>query len=521
MKITSKKMFKRLLAGLLVCVLVAVPIAPSKASESEPTSYTVQFKDVANVLICNKKAATGAITLTYTVESVNTTDGTNGLVATTVPEKAVPYQNNEGSMKHFGTNTIMKQGETYSIKMQVNPATDTNKGLFESVSPSTVNISDFTYQWAGNGSKASQYFGIYMAPTTSAKLVNVTCVDEEGNDLGIQSNSNAVVITEKDIEYTTKLSFHDYKIVRVGSNTTLAGTALPSTVTTETTALTTAVDSLDGVLFTGLFTYSQVGHRIQEVRIGGHGSDFGLGLSVFLASEGVIRFYNHYTDKMSDFAVAGAVTGQPIKIGIGFTRLNDTDWVMEYYVDGEVIGFSSCSLTDGHYFGNYIYFYPLDVTVESVEDYNSIQDQKAESYNLGDDPETHPYLVSGDCTVTDAKGQPLQLSVANPVLEKPGDYTIVTTVGSLQYQKKVFLYQVGNVDLDESNKCNQNDLDTLKKMLNARGKDYPVASAADYAADLNNDEIVGSKDLQLLTDIVENGVELDTVKKKYHVPALT
>ena len=512
MKITSKKMFKRLLAGLMACVLAAVPITPSKASENEPTNYTVKFNDIANIFICNKEAATGPVTLTYTVESVTTSGANNGVVATKSPSLATPYSS--GSMKyHPSINQMMQENGTYSITMDI--TSDTKKVQF-SVSEGTT--TPYLPYGAGEGSEESQYFGIYMAATTSAKLVNVTCVDSTGKDLGIRANNNSVLITNKDINYTTNLSFHDYNIVRVGSDTTLAGTKLGTTVTGQTNALTTAVDSLDGVLFTGKFTYSEVGHCVQEVRIGGHGADFGLGLSVFLASEGVIRFFNHYNNKYSDFSVAGAVTGQAIEIGVGFTRLNDTDWVMEYYVDGEVIGFSSCSLTNGHYFGNCIYFYPLDMTVASVERDNSIREQKAESYDLADGP----YLVSGDSSVIDATGQEvLKTPSVNPTLTKPGDYTIETTVGSFKYRKEISLYQVGNVDMDTANQCNANDLNTLKKMLNASNKDYSVADAADYAADLNNDEKVGNKDLELLTDIVEGSKSLTDVVKKYHVPALT
>ena len=519
MKNTSKKMFQRLLAGLMICVLAIVPIAPSQASENQPTSYTIQFKDVANVFICNKQAAKGPITLTYTVESASGSIGNNGIVATTVPGDSDPYTGTKGSFRYYRHNQMLQKG-TYSLELSLMPNNTSYRIAFSNVEDNgaTITLPSGDHNWDdAQGSPDYQYYGIYISETTSAKLVNVTCVDAEGNDLGIQANNSAVVITDRKIEYTTKLSFHDYRIVRVGSDTTNAGEELKSQVVGQTTAMTTAVNSLDGVLFTGLFTFSEVGHCVQEVRIGGHGNDFGLGLSVFLSSEGVIRFFNHYTNKMSDFAVANAITEQEIEIGIGFTQLNDTDWVLEYYVDGEVIGFSSCSLTNKHYFGNFIYFYPLDVKVKSVEDYNSTKEVNAESYDLADGP----YLVAGNSVVTDNKGATVQLNAANPVLTKSGDYTILTTVGSFQYQKKVLLYEVGNVDLDADNQCNQSDLNALKEKLELHGKDYAITNASDYAADLNNDEKVGKRDLELLTDIVEKGVALSSVVKKYHVPALT
>lgn len=56
-------------------------------------------------------------------------------------------------------------------------------------------------RWIGVYSAAdSKCFGIYVAPATTAKLVNVTCVDAEGNDLGLQANNAGITITKNVIE---------------------------------------------------------------------------------------------------------------------------------------------------------------------------------------------------------------------------------------------------------------------------------------------------------------------------------
>ena len=195
MKNKSKNIFKRFLAALMVCALAMVPITPSEASENEPVSYTVEFNNVTDGFFCNATPSDGPVYLKYTVESASTGVGNNGMVATTIPTAQYPYVGSQGAMKfNASVNQVLQEGETYSIEMKVYPD-GTYKTLFTFNEEETT-ASTAWAGWSGNGSLDSKYFGIYVAPTTTAKLVNVTCVDAEGNDLGLQANNAGIKITK-------------------------------------------------------------------------------------------------------------------------------------------------------------------------------------------------------------------------------------------------------------------------------------------------------------------------------------
>ena len=210
MKNVSKKILKRMLACFMVCALAMVPITPSKASENEPASYTVEFNNASSVYICNKKAATGPIILTYTVESASGTIGNNGIVATTVPEESDPYTGTKGSFRYYRHNQMLQEG-TYSLQLSLMPDTAPRYRIdFLNMEGEGINkpLPAGDHNWDdAEGSPVYEYYGIYIAETASAKLVNVTCVDAEGNDLELQSNNSAVVITKNGAQEELSVAF--------------------------------------------------------------------------------------------------------------------------------------------------------------------------------------------------------------------------------------------------------------------------------------------------------------------------
>ncbi len=127
------------------------------------------------------------------------------------------------------------------------------------------------------------------------------------------------------------------------------------------------------------------------------------------------------------------------------------------------------------------------------------------------------YLVTGDATVTKNGAV---YTVTNNQISEPGDYTIVTTVASTahRYTQVVSLYILGDVDLNGT-AGEQADLDALQGMVTKIP--YDTTTAAEYAADLDNDGTVDKKDLELLESVVGDADKLTTVLKQYHVPALT
>ena len=126
------------------------------------------------------------------------------------------------------------------------------------------------------------------------------------------------------------------------------------------------------------------------------------------------------------------------------------------------------------------------------------------------------YLVSGNCTVTDSKGNEVILDADNPVLTDPDDYTIVTTTEDTVYSQVVSLYLLGDVNLD--GKAGQ-AADHVALVALTQGK--ALSSAAEHAADLDNDETISATDVDLMNDIVVGTIQLKEVESKYHVPAVT
>ena len=215
MKWKSKKTWRACFAFFMVLCLTwlnigqYLPANKALASDNNVKSYTVEFDNVTNGFFCNETAATGPITLTYTVESLTTTSGKNGMVATTTPEEEYPYHSTRGSLKYYNYNQMLQEGGTYSIQMEVNQEAGTNfKGLFTDVNDGTIKIPGSGHAWDdAQGNEACQYYGIYIEGATKVKLVNVTCVDGEGNNLGLQANKNGITITENVQEEETGTTY--------------------------------------------------------------------------------------------------------------------------------------------------------------------------------------------------------------------------------------------------------------------------------------------------------------------------
>lgn len=157
------------------------------------------------------------------------------------------------------------------------------------------------------------------------------------------------------------------------------------------------------------------------------------------------------------------------------------------------------------------------ITFEPTE-YTEVTNKPA-SYSLRGYNHTtvQNYLVTGDATVTKNGAA---YTVTDNQISEPGDYTIVTTVASTadRYTQLVSLYILGDVNLDGI-EGQQADLEVLEEMI--AKVPYKTTTAAQYAADLDNDGTVDKKDLELLTSVVDGTKTLVNVLKQYHVPALT
>lgn len=451
--------------------------------------------------------------LTYTVESVTTTTGNNGVVATPSPLGSDPYSSGELNY-HNTENKMLVEGRTYTLELSV----DDNGGVTQTCSwtdesAGTSGSSVYLPHNAGSGSTESQYFGIYVGGSTTAKLTNVTCVDSEGNDLGLQVNTKNSEkcsieenVDESLMEYT-KLSFRDYR--KTSDGTRLDSMEEP-VASTDIVAFTNSVDNLDHVGFIGTVKFTQTGLANQSLRIGGQ-SGYGIGL--YLSRE---TLYSRNYDTGMDLNLgSGFEVNEEIRVSLFFTLIAKDTWTVTYYVNG-------CYVTTAQYmqtanFGNIIVI-GNGLTFVSAGELNPVKEQAPVSYDLDEDG---TYLVAGDCVITDAAGNEVTVNEDNPTLSQPGDYTIMITDGSFRYSRKVFLYRIGDVNLDGT-AGQTGDLSTLQALLDAGEGLEATTSSAEYAADLDNDGKVGEKDLELLNVILDSEGEttLADVIKKYHVASL-
>ena len=193
MKNISEQVWRKgvslLLVLCMICTLFGQYLPCIVAKAANTTTYTVELNGTSDMLLSNATASNGPVTLTYTVESLTTTTGNNGVVATPSPLGAYPYSS--GKLNYHNTkNRMLEVGKTYTLELSVDAngaVAKTCSWTNESAGTSGTSI-DLPHN-TGDGSTESQYFGIYVGGSTTAKLTNVTCVDSEGNNLGLQVNT--------------------------------------------------------------------------------------------------------------------------------------------------------------------------------------------------------------------------------------------------------------------------------------------------------------------------------------------
>lgn len=130
------------------------------------------------------------------------------------------------------------------------------------------------------------------------------------------------------------------------------------------------------------------------------------------------------------------------------------------------------------------------------------------------------YLVTGTIVKVWKDGV-LQTNVASgSVLSDVGNYIIERFDNTVKSTQSIILYKLGDVDCNGSFSASS-DLVALQTLLNGKANEYKVLTAADFAADLDNDNNVGTKDLKLMQAISNGTKSLEDVKKIYHVPAVS
>ena len=217
-KMKVKKNLKHVFSFLLVVCMVSgligayVPGGVAKAADT-PATYTVEWTEQSKLFLGNKDTDyTGPVTLTYTVEETNKTTsdniGIHGMVATTDP--TIDYPHTKGTMWYrvaASNNRIIRSQYTYKLTFSIDQETGKLQTSIGSEGAFYANTTDLYKEAVISTNaqhesldvrKASKNFGIFIEGSTTAKLVNVTCTDANGKDLGLQSNRACNI--QKDVE---------------------------------------------------------------------------------------------------------------------------------------------------------------------------------------------------------------------------------------------------------------------------------------------------------------------------------
>lgn len=183
MKEKMRKSWKNRISSLLVLCLVIcavlqyIPAQTVQAETSDVTSYTVTMGVGKRYFICNKKETTGTVILKYTVKSgaPRLNDATHGVVATVNRDAEYPYAGTLGDYNYHVTQNVLLSQTTRTITMSV----DADGVLTHTGAYMTSDDNDGT-------NPDCRYFGIYIENLAeAAELIDVTCTDAAGNDLGV------------------------------------------------------------------------------------------------------------------------------------------------------------------------------------------------------------------------------------------------------------------------------------------------------------------------------------------------
>ena len=208
--------FNGLTVGAIEPFEVIGDVTPSK------TDYAVEFFDAGNTFIGNEKPVEltkgKRYYLVYTVEEVEKNGlWQNGLAVTSDNRKEYVYTS--GTMHYEGvSDKLMEVGSTYFIRYEM-----TDKGL-SYVAAKVDESGKASYLEfklpVSDKYENNQYFGLWLGSNggrLTAKISQVLCYDEKGNDLGIYVNTpqggssimNYDLLTELNVPHSYEFSLKD------------------------------------------------------------------------------------------------------------------------------------------------------------------------------------------------------------------------------------------------------------------------------------------------------------------------
>ena len=487
--------------------------------------YEVTISNSARVFVSNDTAVDFTVGdkyyLTYTVSGIGGTLTRNAVATTSDRTHEYPYT--LGGMKYEDTGLLFTDKCTYTICVEVTATgtvcTVTKTNGTDSTTVALTNNGTF-------GKTDNTHFGLMaMGSGISGKLTNVKCYDQDGNNLGVWGNTTYGVTTSESIVINTDavraydVYFYDSPRAFMGNKQAVSfesGEQYYLSYTVEDAVSTAGGGIVVATKKSIEYPYTSGGMYLNT----NSGILFDEGASYEICVTA--------TDEKMTYKVVKTKDG--VQSNLTFSEVTSTDVTTKGLYFGIWLhgGSTIAKLTDVKCYdmeGN-------DLAVYTNTTYNAytvrkdteigVKDRGVVSYDLEDGA----YLIIGhnikvECIEGATTGN-VVVDSANPVLQQPGTYEVIRQEAGGFYKQTVILYKIGDVNLDGT--VSNDDLTELTQMVNASNSEVVAETAAQMAADLDNDEKVGTKDVELLTQIMEATVpedELKAVKKKYHISSLT
>lgn len=166
-----------------------------------PHAYSVSGSKINNLAISSaKKTDAEVIYMEYTVDKADAKLYQNGVISTAAPKDAYPHNSGFLSYEMFKDNPghgyLLEEGASYLIRFERQE--DKFSAKVQKAKNGTAEMYSFPLMWGAYDAQApyvSLWFGEGGDYYVSLELSNMKCYDENGNNLGIQTNQQAARVT--------------------------------------------------------------------------------------------------------------------------------------------------------------------------------------------------------------------------------------------------------------------------------------------------------------------------------------
>ncbi len=165
-------------------------------SEDMTHSYDIKAEKLSNIAISNKVPAKGKnIYMEYTVKSSQSRLYQNGAINSVAPDSVYPHEKGLLQFESFydtpGNGFLLEEGASYIVKFSRNEDNTGFMALAQRTKDGKTEMHAFPNP-AGIFNPDAAYYSLWFGEgedfKASFELVNFKCYDEEGNNLGVQTN---------------------------------------------------------------------------------------------------------------------------------------------------------------------------------------------------------------------------------------------------------------------------------------------------------------------------------------------